>query len=87
MSKDDFRAKLSDDEIKKNHPEISIQFDGRKIQDEDSVWINFLGKRAGRIKANNPLADKKCAEFVENYEVMKKNAQKIIEDYKKNSKI
>ncbi len=41
-------------------------------------WFEFLGKRAGRVKCNNPKASEKCKEFIEKYEKMKVEANDII---------
>jgi len=41
----------------------------------------FLGKRAGRVKINSPVAKEKCGEFVLKYEEMKKAARDVIKEY------
>lgn len=41
----------------------------------------FLGKRAGRVKINSPVAKEKCEEFVRKYEEMKKVAEGVIDRY------
>ena len=41
-------------------------------------WYEFLGKRAGRVKKGTPNTDKRCAEFVENYNMMKESAAELI---------
>ena len=44
-------------------------------------WIDFVGKRAGRVKCTNPDMEKKCEEYIQKYEKMKLEAEKIIENY------
>lgn len=43
-------------------------------------WIDFLGKRAGRVKCNNPGLKNKCEEFTRKYEEMKSRAELIIKN-------
>ena len=77
---DDYRYKLSDEEIKEKHPEVIIYNDGRReISDFNTDWYEFLGKKAGRIKCTSKNAEKKCAEFIEKYNRMKKSTQKLID--------
>lgn len=79
LPEDDYRSKLSDEIIKKNHPEVRIYYDGsRKINDPNSEWFEFLGKSAGRVKCNNPKAEEKCNEFKRKYDKMKSKALKFI---------
>jgi hypothetical protein len=40
--------------------------------------LDFLGKKAGWIGANNPKSDEKCQEFIQKYDLMKADANKII---------
>ena len=49
-------------------------------------WLEFLGKRAGRAKCNNPTADEKCKEFIQAYEEMKKEAYTLIKELRANKK-
>lgn len=41
-------------------------------------WLDFLGKRAGKMKCNNTDLKKKCEEFSHKYEEMKKEAEALI---------
>ena len=41
----------------------------------------FLGKRAGFVKKNNPNAKVRCDEFVKKFEEMKKESAKLIKSY------
>ena len=43
--------------------------------------FEFLGKRAGFVKKNNPIAKERCDEFVRNFEEMKKEFETIIKSY------
>lgn len=79
---DDFRAQLSIDEIKQNHPEVMLSYDGdKRIADPDNEWFEFLGKRAGRVKCTNPKADEKIKAFIEQYADYKDNAKEILKNY------
>lgn len=79
LPQDDIRARLPDEVIKANHPEITIYYDGsRMLKDPDSQWFEFLGKKAGRVKCSAANAQQKCNAFIEKFEFMKKEAQKII---------
>ncbi|WP_367899221.1 leucine-rich repeat domain-containing protein [Leptospira sp. WS58.C1] len=80
LPKTDFRASLSDDDIRKYHPEVQIDYKGkRKIADPNSEWFEFLGKSAGRVKCNNPSSVEKCNEYAAKYESLKKEALAIIQ--------
>lgn len=79
LPKSDVRSLLSDDDIDKYHPEVQIDYKGkRKIADPNSEWFEFLGKSAGRVKCNNPLSAEKCYEYSTKYESLKKEALAII---------
>jgi hypothetical protein len=41
----------------------------------------FLGKRAGFVKKNNPIAKERCDEFVRTFEEMKRKSEIIIKSY------
>ena len=43
--------------------------------------FEFLGKRAGFVKKNNPLANDRCDEFIRTYEEMKRESETIIKRY------
>ena len=76
----DIRAKLAEEIIRTNHPEVSIWFDGqRKIDDPDSRWFEFTGKRAGRIKCGSPKAEQRCIEYAQRYDAMKQAARILID--------
>lgn len=82
LTDDDFRSKLSKEEIEKNHPEVRLIYDGtREINDPTTEWYEFLGKGAGRVKCNNPKADEKIEEFKQKYEQYKIEADRIIKSY------
>ncbi|WP_324026828.1 hypothetical protein QSV08_04100 [Maribacter sp. BPC-D8] len=79
LPKKDFRSKLSEEILKKEHTEVSINHEGRRIiKDPNPGYFEFLGKGAGKVKCNNPKADEKCLEFKSRYEEMKKDAQVLI---------
>lgn len=43
--------------------------------------FDFLGKRAGFVKKNNPIAKERCDEFVKTFEEMKRESETIIKSY------
>lgn len=43
--------------------------------------FEFLGKRAGFVKKNNPIAKERCDEFIEKFKKMKRESEKIIKSY------
>ncbi len=58
----------------------------RKAVSWDLCWeygdnSEFPGKRAGRVNRNNPNAKKRCEEFIETYEKMKKESETINKSY------
>ncbi|WP_036154903.1 leucine-rich repeat domain-containing protein [Maribacter forsetii] len=82
LPKKDSRSKLSEEILKKEHPEVSINHEGRRIiKDPNPGYFEFLGKGAGKVKCNNPKADEKCLEFKNKYEDMKLKAQKITKGF------
>ncbi|TGL31296.1 leucine-rich repeat domain-containing protein [Leptospira koniambonensis] len=79
LPKTDARSSLSDDDIQKHHPEVTIDYKGRRtIADPDSEWFEFLGKRAGRVKCNSPQSSEKCFEYAVKYDSMKKEALSLL---------
>lgn len=79
VEKNDKRMKLSDEEIKVNHPEIIRKYDGkREINDPDSEWFEFLDKGAGRIKCNSKDAKKKCEKFLNTHRNWRDKAKEIL---------
>jgi len=43
--------------------------------------FEFLGKRAGFVKKNSPIAKARCDEFIKTYTQMKKESETIIKNY------
>lgn len=43
--------------------------------------FEFLGKRAGFVKKNNPIAKDRCEEFIKTFEEMKNESETIIKSY------
>lgn len=43
--------------------------------------FEFLGKRAGFVKKNNPNVNERCKEFERTFEEMKQESKKIVESY------
>jgi hypothetical protein len=75
----DVRTHLPAHIIREKHPDVTICHDGRRlIDDPDSLWFEFTGKSAGRVKCTSPKADAKCREFAERYEAMKRAAKSLI---------
>lgn len=78
LPKSDKRSKLSDKILKEKHPEVTIINGNRMVKEPNPGWFEFLGKGAGRVKCNNPLAEQKCLEFKSKYERLKTETQKIV---------
>ncbi len=74
LPKKDYRSKLSDEELIKNHPEVKRINGNRLIKEPNPGWFVFLGKKAGGVKCNNPLAEEKCNAFKDKYNAMKNKA-------------
>jgi hypothetical protein len=80
LPKDDIRARLPDDVIRANHPEVILRYDGaREIADPGSLWFEFTGKGAGRVKCSSSAAEAKCREQADRYAAMKEAARSLIE--------
>lgn len=43
--------------------------------------FEFLGKRAGFVKKNNPIVKERCNEFISTFEEMKRESETIIKSY------
>ncbi|MEP6931269.1 MAG: leucine-rich repeat domain-containing protein [Flavobacterium sp.] len=43
--------------------------------------FEFLGKRAGFVKKNNPIVKERCDEFIRTFEEMKRESESIIKSY------
>lgn len=79
LSNNDLRAHLSDEQIKENHPEVSIYFNGeRHIDNPNDTWLEFTGKKSGRTKVGSPKEKENCAAYAAKYELMKERARMVI---------
>ncbi|WP_395374201.1 hypothetical protein [Marinicella sp. W31] len=79
LSNNDIRAHLSDEVIERNHPEVSINYNGeRHVDDPSNTWLEFTGKKAGRTKVGSPKEKEKCEAYVAKYELMKERAKQVI---------
>jgi len=77
---DDPRARLSDDVIRSNHPEVLLHYTGKRlIGDPASQWFEFTGRGAGRVKCSSPTAQAKCLEKSQRYEGMRLQAKALVE--------
>lgn len=80
LPKDDMRSSLSDEDIRGNHPEVVVQYDGQRfVDDPTSRWFEFTGRAAGRVKYGSPTAQARCLEKSEQYDRMKLQARELIE--------
>lgn len=80
LADDDPRAYLSDDDVRLNHPDVSLRYDGKRfIRDPASLWFEFTGRAAGRVKCSSPSAQSKCLKKSEQYNIMKLQARALIE--------
>ncbi|NDV68303.1 leucine-rich repeat domain-containing protein [Dysgonomonas sp. 25] len=48
---------------------------------EYESWIDFVGKRAGRVKCTNPEVGNKCEEYIQKYKMLKLEAENFIKNY------
>jgi hypothetical protein len=79
LPNDDLRAHLPEEVIRSRHPEVLMQYDGKRmIDDPASLWFEFTGRAAGRVKCTSPTAERRCREQSERYESMKKRARALI---------
>ena len=79
LSNNDVRAHLSDEVIRKNHPEVSIHYNGeRHIDNPDDTWLEFTGKKAGKTKVGSPKEKEKCEAYAAKYEQMKERARQLM---------
>jgi hypothetical protein len=49
------------------------------IDDPDSLWFEFTGKGAGRVKCGTAKAEARCREYAERYDAMKQAARVLID--------
>ena len=80
LPRNDLRSRLSDEEIRAKHPDILVDYEGRRtIDDPKSRWFEFTGRAAGRAKCGSATADAKCRERVEAYAAMRRAARQLID--------
>jgi hypothetical protein len=79
LSRDDLRAHLPVEVIRAQHPEVSVHHDGKRVIDDPaSLWFEFTGRGAGRVKCSSPAAEVRCREQLERYDIMKERARTLI---------
>jgi hypothetical protein len=79
LSRDDIRAHLPAEVIRARHPEVSVDYKGKRmIDDPASAWFEFTGRGAGRVKCSSPNAYARCREQSERYVTMKERARALI---------
>lgn len=79
LPQDDLRAGLSEEVLQREHPEVRIVHDGRRlIVDPKNEWFEFIGISAGRVKCSNPKAESRCREFRQKFEAMQEEARALI---------
>lgn len=75
LPKDDIRSHLSKELLEKNHPEVSVYYNGEKhIDDPENIWLEFTGKKAGRVRVGSPKEKEKSQAYIKKYESMKEKA-------------
>jgi hypothetical protein len=75
----DPRARLSDDVIRSDHPEVVLHYTGRRfIGDPASQWFEFTGRGAGRVKCSSASAEAKRLEKSQRYEAMRLQARALV---------
>ena len=79
LSVTDIRAHLSKEALALSHPEVIVEYDGKRtIADPSSRWIESTGKRGGRIRCGSANAEAKAREYEKRYDEMKKAARRLI---------
>jgi hypothetical protein len=79
LSRDDSRAHLPVEVLRARHPEVTVQYDGKRfIDDPASLWFEFTGRGAGRAKCSSPGAEAKCREQSKKYNAMKARARALL---------
>ncbi|VXB72027.1 conserved hypothetical protein [Luteimonas sp. 9C] len=77
----DIRSRLPPETIRTHHPEVLIRHDGRReIENPDSLWHEFTGRAAGRVKCSSKAAEAKCNDLVADYEEMRRKARSILNE-------
>lgn len=83
LPRTDPRVHLDKDTLASKHPEVTVYFDGRRvIDDPNSLWFEFTGTGAGKVKCGSATADARCRERSAQYDTMKKRARAIIDGKK-----
>jgi hypothetical protein len=75
----DIRSRLPVEIIREKYPEVRVNHEGkREIEDPASLWFEFTGKSAGRVKCSSTNAESKCQEYAQKYDAMKIAARALI---------
>lgn len=81
LAEDDPRNTLSPEVLGSQHPEVVLCNDGRRlIDDPSSLWFEFTGRGAGRVKCSSAMAEAKCRAQSERYVMLRKQARALIGD-------
>ena len=75
----DPRSEMSDDDLRRSHPEVTIDFEGKRtIANPEDHWFVFTGTGSGRVKCGSPKAEARCREFAEKYRALRQRARDVI---------
>jgi hypothetical protein len=76
---DDVRSRLPEDVIRSKHPDVTLRYDGKRmIDDPTSIWFEFTGKGAGRVKRDSATADARCQQAAVQYAALRERARTLI---------
>jgi hypothetical protein len=79
LAPDDIRARLPEDVIRAQHPEVLLAHDGKRtIEDPAARWFEATGKSAGRVKCDSASAEARCRQYAERYAALRAAARTLV---------
>lgn len=79
LPRDDLRAHLPENVLRARHPEVTVEYAGKRvIDDPESLWFEFTGRAAGRVKCSSRAAESRCREQSERYQALRERARTLI---------
>lgn len=79
MPADDPRSALSDDELRAEHPDVSIDDRGRRrIPDPDDTWYLLSGTETRDVKVGTGSGERRAREFAVRYEQLREQARALL---------
>jgi hypothetical protein len=76
----DIRAHLPVEVIQTKHPEVMMDYTGKRtIDDPASLWFEFTGKGERRVKCGTAKSEARCRDHAERYQELKQAARALID--------